>query len=402
MAGANTSQVRVASVVKRLHVGGDEKRLLTLARAFDRDAVNHVVVVVNPTDRDRDARMGRMLHEYMESGVNVEVLGDELLAPDRRRGPRDLWAVPSVLGRLTRLLKDRRVDVVDARLEFGAAFGLAAARLAGVPIVVATGYSPVFWNSPIRYPIGQLAMRSLDALITDSAPAVRHYDAWRLSKRARLALIPNGIDRAVPVRAREDVRGELGLPLDALVVGQVARMLPYKGQETLIEAARLVVDRAPDVHFLLCGFAESVEYRDHLRSLVDSRGLAGNVVLTSYAGPVGDVLGAIDAFAHLSSLDSSPIAVIEAMSAGLPMVVTRVGGTPDLVIDRESGILVPVGDAAAAAAALVELLGDSGLRARLGIAAQERYEQRHRVDAMVTAHTELFFDLLRERRRMRA
>ena len=96
-------------------MGGDETRLLTLARLLDREAFEHVVVVVNPTDDERDARIGAMLDRYRSAGVEVVVLGEELLASPRA-ALGDAIRAASVLRRLTTVLRDRRIDVVDARL----------------------------------------------------------------------------------------------------------------------------------------------------------------------------------------------------------------------------------------------------------------------------------------------
>jgi glycosyltransferase involved in cell wall biosynthesis len=399
--GVEHAPIRVASLIKRLHVGGDETRLLMLARHFDPAVVDHSVVVVHATDRERDARIGEMVSAFRHAGVEVNVLGSELLTAGRNRGLRDLTDAGRVARRLVRVFRDHRVDVVDARLEFGTVFGVLTARLARIPVVVSTGYSPKYWASAVRYPLGQMAFCSLDALISDSATTLAEYDRWRLSRHARMELIPNGIMPALPERSRDETKAVLGVPTGRPVIGQVARMTPRKGYETLIRAARMVVDQEPDVCFLLCGFAEDQGYRRRLKQLVATLSLQDNVVATSYQGPIGDVLGVLDVFAHLSTFDSSPIAVHEAMSAGLPAVVSRVGGTDELIADNQSGLLVPPGEAEPAASALLRLLRDPPLRARLGEGARERYLVRHRPETMARAHERLYLDLLEQRRRER-
>jgi glycosyltransferase involved in cell wall biosynthesis len=393
---APAGRIRVASVIKRLHVGGDETRLLTLARLLDREAFEHVVVVVNPSDDERDARIGAMLQRYRDAGVEVVVLGEELLASSRP-SLDDAARALAVLRRLTAILRDRRIDVVDARLEFGTVYGLVAGRLAGVPVAVATGYSPAYWRSVVRYPLGQLAFAGLDAFVSDSVTTLEDYRRWRLTQHARLVLIPNGVMPALPTRARADVRASLDLPVDVPVVAQVARMIPRKGCETFIAAARIVADHAPDVAFLLCGFAEDPAYRDQLRALASSVSLRDRMTITSYPGPIGDVMGAVDVFAHLSTFDSSPIAVHEAMSAALPAVVSSVGGTPELVVDGVTGLVVPAADPDAAGAALLQLLADPDLARRLGDAARSRYDEHHRPESMARAHERLYRELLLER-----
>ena len=123
-----------------------------------------------------------------------------------------------------------QIDVLDARLEFGTAVGTLAARLGRVPVVVATGYSPDYWRRFGLSLLGQAAFSQLDALVSDATVTLDEYDRWRWSKRARLVLIPNGLDRARPTRPARDVRAELGLPLDpnVRIVGQVGRLIPRR------------------------------------------------------------------------------------------------------------------------------------------------------------------------------
>jgi glycosyltransferase involved in cell wall biosynthesis len=382
-------------------VGGDETRLLNLARFLDKASVHHVVVVVNPADSERNSRVGEMLRRYHEAGIEVIVLGNELLGSTGSTRFAEPARAATVLRQLASIFRSRAVDVVDARLEFGTVFGLLAGRLAGVPVVVSTGYSPAYWSSAARYPLGQLAFCSLDALITDASATVKEYRRWRMSRHARLEVIPNGIPAALPTLPRGEIREMLELPHDGRVICQVSRMIPRKGYETLIRAACEVVKQQPDAYFVLCGFAEDPEYRRSLQQLVDSLGLQRHIRIMSYQGSIGDILGAADLFAHLSSFDSSPIAVHEAMSVGLPAVVSRVGGTPELVADGVTGLLVPPSDPEAAAAALLRILGDADLASLLGNAAVARYEERHRPETMANAHEALYRELLSGRRSLK-
>jgi glycosyltransferase involved in cell wall biosynthesis len=401
-----STPVRIATVIKRLHVGGDETRLLMLARSLDKSRFEQTVYVVNQSDEERDHRMGPMRQRYADAGVHVEVLGAEIMSKGSRAEGVDaslreqvggVGGTGAVVFRLAQLFRRRGVDVVDARLEFGTLVGTLAGRLGRVPVVVSTGYSPDYWKSVVRYPIGQLAFSMLDALITDASSTAMEYSQWRLSGRARLAVIPNGIYAATAERPRAEVRASLGLPVEGIVVGQVARMIPRKGYRTLIRAARHIVDVAPETHFLLCGFAEEPPFRASLIDLVDSLGLRAHVHITDYPGPIGDVLGCIDAFAHVSNFDSSPIAILESMSAGLPSVVSRVGGNDVLVQDGITGLVVPPGDVRATAQALLHLIEGPELRARLGGAAADRYRLHHRPETMARAHEQLFTDLLAAR-----
>jgi glycosyltransferase involved in cell wall biosynthesis len=399
-------KVRIASVIKRLHIGGDQVRLLSYAKTVDRERFEHVVVVVHPIDDERDARVGPMLRQFQDAGVDVEVIDREVVsvtgtpAPvsaGLRRRARDVRNAWAVLGRLTAIFRERQIDVVDARLNFGTVFGLLAARRAGVPVVTMTGYYPEHWRRPRPLePVGQLAMAMVDAFITDADATVEAFDRWRWSKRARLAMIPNGVPPATSPRSKAEMRAELGLPTDprVRVVGAVCRMIEGKGYPTFIRAARHILDAEPDTAFLFCGYSEDPEFRAGLVELAQSLGLGERAVFTSYPGPVGDAFAALDVYVRASVEDSSPIGVHEAMSVGLPIVLTRVGGAEELVDDGTHALLIPPEDPGALSAAVLRLLRDPALCARMGRAGRERYRARHRPEVMARAHERLWTELL--------
>lgn len=402
--------VRIASLIKRLHIGGDQVRLLSFAAAVDRERFEHVVIVVEQPDEQRDATVGPMLGAFRAAGVEVVVLGHDIESvtatprPTRvglRRRVADVGAGLATLRQVVTLLREREVDVVDARLNFGTLVGLLAARVARVPVVVSTGYFTAHWRRPrLIEPFGQLAFRLIDAFVTDADATVAEFDRWRWSRHARLVMIPNGVPPALPTRAVADVRADLGLPGDPAVrvVGAICRMIPGKGYETLLHAARTVLEQEPDVAVLCCGFAEDPAYRASLEALAGSLGIAGSVVFASYPGPVGDAMGVLDVYARVSTEDSSPIGVHEAMSAGVPLLLTDVGGARELVDHERTGLLVPPGDAPAVAAAVLRLLRDPELAQRLREEGRREYAARFTPAAMARAHEELFLDLLAGRR----
>jgi glycosyltransferase involved in cell wall biosynthesis len=403
-------KVKVASVIKRLHIGGDQVRLLSFATSVDRDRFEHVVIVVQGVDEERDQRIGPMLRAFRDSGVEVVILGKDIVSvtgtpapvsagPGRRIA--DLVSAVSVLRQLVRIFRERRPDVIDARLNFGTVFGLAAGRLARVPVVVSTGYYPEHWRRPrLLEPVGQLAMAMVDAFVTDANATLSAFDRWRWSRHARMVMIPNGVPAATTQWTSEEMRRHFGLPEDPRirVVGSVCRMIEGKGYPTLIAAARRVLDTDPDVAFLFCGYSEDPQFRRELIEMADEAGLGERVVFTSHPGPVGDALAALDVYVRASVEDSSPIGVHEAMSVGLPIVVTRVGGVDELVEDEQTALMVPPNDPEATARAILRLLGDPALVERLSHNGIARYRERHTADRMARAHEELFLDLLRAKR----
>ena len=141
--------------------------------------------------------------------------------------------------------------------------------------------------------------------------------------------------------------------------------------------------------------ATSVAEAEELLALRDELGLRDHVHFLAHPGPVGDVYAALDVFAHLSYADSSPFAIHESMSAGMPSVISALPGNRELVDDGATGLLVPAGDAAAAAAAMLRLVRDPALADRLGRAAADRFVERHQPHQMAAAHLALWERLLR-------
>lgn len=385
----SNDRICVASVFGRLHTAGDESRLLNFAREVDRSRFDHFVIVcMAPTDAERSRCERSMIETYRDEGIEVYDLGFD---------PRGIRTFPDYLRMLAQLrgiLRQRGVDVLDARMRLPTALGTLAARTSGVPVVVSTGYYPEEWEGAALRVAGQLAFRGVDAFVSDAHHTVDRYQRWLRTRRPEFVVIPNGIQPAVSERPRAEVLTSLGLRDEpGTLVGQVSRLVRRKGFDVLLRAAPAVLAAQPDAQFLLCGHPEDAAYIEELRVLAHDLGIADRVVITSYPGPIGDVLSVLDVFTHLSTDDSSPIAIHEAMSAGVASVISALPGNQELVADGETGLLVRVADSAATATALVRLLADGRERARLGRAARARFEQRH-TPATMARRTEALFERL--------
>src|SRR5207237_10570970 len=165
--------------------------------------------------------------------------------------------------------------------------------------------------------------------------------------------------------------------------------LPTKGQDVLLEAAKRVLAAESHVAFLLLGYPRGgSSYADDLRE--HAKRLGVDVRICGYPGNNGDVWKVIDIHAHPTQLDSLPPAIIEAMSLGIPSVVTPVGGIPTMVEHDRTGLVVPPRDPIALAEGLLRLLREPETASRLGRAARDRYRQRYTTAAMTSALENLF------------
>jgi len=202
----------------------------------------------------------------------------------------------------------------------------------------------------------------------------------------RLETVPNGIQLPV-VDASNGLRAELGVPPEAPLAGEIARLCDVKGQRELIQAAA----RVPELHVVLAG--EDLEaggaYRESLVAEAERAGVADRVAFAGFR-PAESVLGALDVFVLPSWIEGMPITVLEAMAHRKPVVATPVGGTPEIVVDGETGVLVPPRDPEALAEALRALVADPERAQRLGEAGYARVAGRFTVERMTTRVLEVY------------
>jgi glycosyltransferase involved in cell wall biosynthesis len=207
-------------------------------------------------------------------------------------------------------------------------------------------------------------------------------------------LVYNGLDIPGETLDKEPRRlpPDLGLPSDSLVVTYVANLREDKGHLCLLEAARRVVAVVPSARFLLVGREdhEAAPVRAKIREL----GLEGHVILGGSRRDIPVILRATRVVAHPGEQEGLSNAILEAMAAGVPVVVSRAGGNPETVEDGRSGLLVPPGDPVALAFSILELLRDPERAAGMARAARERIRDRFSLAGMVTGIEESYIELL--------
>jgi glycosyltransferase involved in cell wall biosynthesis len=197
----------------------------------------------------------------------------------------------------------------------------------------------------------------------------------------RAVTVHEGIDLGrVDAAPRINLHEELWLPHHAPLVGNVAALVPHKGQRHLVESAALVVREVPDARFVIAGEGE---LRPGLERQIKDRRLEKHVLLAGFRPDVLSLHKAFDVFAMSSVTEGLGTSLLDAMACAKPIVATAVGGIPEVVVDGENGFLVPPRDAEAMAGAIVRLLTDDGLRRRMGDAGLARVRNRFSAERMV-------------------
>ncbi len=304
------------------------------------------------------------------------------------RGELDVLMLP----RLARELKRLGPDLVHVHSRRGAdLYGGLAATLAGFPAVLTRRV-----DSPEPAVLARLKYRPYRAVVALSRAIERQLVDAGVA-RERVMLIPSGVDtqryRPDPL-ARERLLAEFALPRDALVVGVVAQLIARKRHAWLFALLAELLPEWPTLR-VLCFGQGPLERR--LRAELAERGLADRVVLAGFRADLSALLPGLDLLAHPAAREGLGVALLEAASAGVPVVACAVGGIPDAIVDGETGVLVPRDDASATLRALRALLASPEERRRLGAAARRRVERRFDVGTLVTAHHSLYARVLRER-----
>lgn len=355
-------RIRVAFLTPSLSPGGAERQMLILAATLP--AARFDIQFILMSER------GAWASEADRLGVPVHVLG--LSGPGcARLHPRCALAAAHALRRYVALT--RHVDVVDAWLVPAFTFAGLARLFARVPVVLAgrrsllDHYAGKAWYRRVA---ASWATRRADAVVANSEAAYREAIERERIRSERVALIPNAVlPHPVDLADRHRRRASWGFGPDDIVVGCVANYKPGKGLETLIEVATRLRDRAPRLRYVVVGEGP---LRDDLEAATARAGLGTVFVLAGQVDDAREVFPAFDIAVQASISEGLPNALLEAASAGRPIIATAVGGTIDIINSDDVGVLVRPGDAGDLADSLLRLANDEDLRLRLGDAAQRR------------------------------
>lgn len=304
---------------------------------------------------------------------------------------RDIHPLSDVRAMLAlwRLFRRERPALVHTHTSKTGAVGRVAAWLARVPAIVHTPHGHVFYgyfgramSEAIRR-VEQVLARVTDRIVTLTERGALEHVQYRIAGKEKFVTIPSGIRIAQfqsvwgdPAAKRKD----LGLPLDGPLIGTVGRLVPIKGHAWLIRAIPRVLEEFPNACVVFIGDGPLA---DELRQLAHTVGAGQNVVFLGMRQDVPACLAALDIFVFPSLNEGMGRALLEAMAAGLPVVATAVGGIPDIVVDGESGVLVPPKNAVALADAVRGMLRDPGRRRAYGEAAKKRVDARFDIEIMV-------------------
>jgi glycosyltransferase involved in cell wall biosynthesis len=294
--------------------------------------------------------------------------------------------------RLSRVLKQLQPDIVHAHDPHGVAMASLAVSMSTLP-----ARPRLVASRRVDFHMRQSALsrwkyRQVDCFICAS-DAIRRIVVSDGIPSRRTVTVHEGIDLGrVAAAPRAELHQELWLPHEAPLVGNVAALVPHKGQRHLVDAAHLVLPQHPDARFIIAGEGE---LRAALEQQIRQHHLEKHVMLAGFRADILSLHKAFDVFVMSSVTEGLGTSLLDAMACGKPVVATAVGGIPEVVVHEETGLLVPPRNPAAMAEAIVRLLSDAALRARMGAAGLARVGDCFSAETMVKNTLRVYQQLAR-------
>ena len=367
-------RLHVHHLITKLELGGAQQNTLYCVRNHSRDRFKVSLGTGPGGILDGDARGIKDASVHFMPGLVREI-----------NPKRDF----SFLRRFSRFLKDEKVDILHTHSSKAGILGRFAAAMAKVPIIIHTVHGWGFHERQ-RYPVRKLyiTLERMAAYQSDLLVAVSRENREQglregIGSYSQYAIIRSGIDISAfrkASRTAKAVRSELGIPANGLVVGTVGNFKPQKAPLDFVAAAFLVLKSIPNAYFVMVGDGE---LRGETKLAANRLGIQNRLVFTGWRRDIPDLLHSFNVFALTSIFEGLPRSVLQAQAAGVPVVATAAGGTPEAVSEGITGYITRVGDVEAVASRLIHLLGNPRVARDMGKAGAEMIGEEFEIRKML-------------------
>ena len=374
-------KMKICHVITRMTVcGAQENTLLTIKGHLEK---GHEVVLVTGFSPGREGELLKNVEMPPFPIVEIPEMVREI------NPMKDLKA----LFRLREYFKREKFDVVHTHSSKAGIIGRIAARQAGVPVVVHTVHGQAFhayekyWKKLIYITAERIAAKYCDKIYAVAQAMIDQCVKAKVAPEEKYMVVYSGMDTAAFVNAKRDpeLRRSLGIPENAKVVATVARLFPMKGYEEMLPAAARLAKEFPELHFLPVGDGPMF---DDLQKQIAELGLSERFHFAGLVPPhkVCDYIAQADLLWHLSLHEGLPRAVVQALAVGIPAIGYKLDGTPEVVLNGETGFVTAPQDIDAVVSRSRELLADDDARRRMGANGQklvaERFAWRRMADIL--------------------
>jgi sugar transferase (PEP-CTERM/EpsH1 system associated) len=274
--------------------------------------------------------------------------------------------------------------------------GIIGAKLGRVPIVIHSEHDTIKAGTRWRGYVQRVFWRATDQVLSVSEDWCEKLRSAIGPPEARIRAIANGVDlsRFEVSRNGVDYKARLGLPPETLAFGAIGRLVPAKAYPVLLKASKLVFNQIPHAYLIVVG--EGPLY-DELVQMAREYKMADRVRFLGMRQDVPEILKGWEVYVSASEREGLSNTILEAMASGLPVVATAVGGNPELVVNGETGLLVPPNHPRALAAAVTKLLQDPARRQKMGLLGRQRAEECFSLETMVRNYASLYLEMFKRR-----
>jgi glycosyltransferase involved in cell wall biosynthesis len=370
------SKIKVLHLITELSIGGAQSALYRLLENFGDASFVHSVACFYNADGAAAGQIRALDTPVFDLRMNNKFRLD-------------------ALGRLLQLLRREEPDILHTWMFHANLSGRILGRLASVPIIISSERT-MGQESRIRYWLNRRSISLIDQVVCVSQ-SVADFSVERVGlPRDKIVVIPNGVDpaRYSNLPAKEQARKSLNLPMDSVIIAAIGRPRPVKGYQHLLRAFTQLSKSFPETKLLFVGNGPE---RPDLMVMAKSLGVKPHVIFCDDTIRIANVLASVDMLAIPSLFEGMPNVALEAMAAELPVVATAVGGTPEVVIDGKTGLLVPPKNAEAITSAITRLLENPQLRKEMGRAGRRRVESEFSIHDSARKVKRLYLNLLRQK-----
>lgn len=360
-------------------LGGAENSLLNLVSKLDKNKFQPFFIC---------PKEGPFIDELKKLNIKVD------LVKFSRLKSLNLFRIYNTIRKIRQTIEKREIDLVHSSGVGTNLLGAISAKLSHVPII---------WHARNLLVEGMWDIDQffsfLPVKIICNSKAIQGRFSKKEKMQNKIITVINGvdIDKFNPKISGREIRKEFDINEKEIVIGIASRIDPSKGQEYFLHAAAEVVKSYPRVRFLVAGNAFSPGhswFREHLRNLVQKLDLEGKVIFAGFRRDMPQVLAGMDIFVLASDAEPCGRVLFEAMAIGKPIVATNTGGTPEIVIDKQTGLLAPARNSKALAEAIIILLNNNKLAKEMGQKGRERVEKYFTIEEHVRKTEAVYKELL--------
>ena len=364
--------IKILFLINSLHAGGAERVLINIVRHLDKTIFNPTVLCLH------------------EQGTYFDSLKDscELFF---MRLPYKMRVKEFI--RLSKEIKRHNPLVVHTFLGNPNRWGVLAAKLAGVPVIVTSLQNCYYYETLLQKLFDLFCLRFVACFVACSEAVRTFHINRKWYPESKTQVIHNSTDISkfnVPTD-KIAVRRRLQFPESSVIIGTVASLTEQKGHKYLIEAAKKITAKEKNILFVFVG---NGGLRKNLEEMVCSNNLETSIKFLGLRKDIPEIMSSLDIFTLPSLWEGFGIVITEAMASGLPVIASNVDGIPEIVVDGETGILVPPKSPQELAEAVLILAKDPKRRREMGEAGRERVESHFSMKAMGTKFEQLYQGLL--------